>query len=148
LAPGTQIYQKYYASCLDALENGIHPEPGLPVTLLLTGSVYKNCSVENIKNGKTSCHVGWSVFERCRVKLDRQFALWLRGPSGIQGCQIFLGITYQNKKNVPNNRKIYQKATKCTNILNCKTQIGIFCLKICHLATLAVSVFANIRRKN
>jgi hypothetical protein len=33
-----------------------------------------------------------------------------------QGCQIFLGATYQNGKNIPNNHKIYHitiKYTKC-----------------------------------
>jgi hypothetical protein len=29
-----------------------------------------------------------------------------------QGCQIFLGTANQNGKNVPNNHKIYQMATK------------------------------------
>jgi hypothetical protein len=31
---------------------------------------------------------------------------------GMQGCQIFLGTTYQNEKNIPNNRKI----SKCLKI--------------------------------
>jgi hypothetical protein len=31
-----------------------------------------------------------------------------------QGCQIFLGTTYQNRKNTPNNHKISQRATKYT----------------------------------
>jgi hypothetical protein len=29
-----------------------------------------------------------------------------------QGCQIFLGKTYQNGKNLPNDHKIYQMTTK------------------------------------
>jgi hypothetical protein len=29
-----------------------------------------------------------------------------------QGCQIFLGTTYQNGENVPNNYEIYQIAVK------------------------------------
>jgi hypothetical protein len=29
----------------------------------------------------------------------------------VQGCQIFLGTTYQNGKNVPNNHKIDQIVT-------------------------------------
>jgi hypothetical protein len=32
----------------------------------------------------------------------------------VQGCQIFLGTTYQNGKNIPNGHKIYQMATKYT----------------------------------
>ncbi len=57
---GTPIYAKSYASCLDALVSGqIHPEPGSPVQILLTGNVMKNCSVENIRSGKKSCPVGW-----------------------------------------------------------------------------------------
>jgi hypothetical protein len=32
------------------------------------------------------------------------------GP--FQGCQIFLGTTYQNGKNIPKNHKIYQMATE------------------------------------
>jgi hypothetical protein len=66
----------------------------------------------------------------------------------------FFGATYQNGKNVPNNKKIYQIATNYTSLpynrpnghikyqirplqdpLKC-TQIRIFGLKICHLATL------------
>jgi hypothetical protein len=31
-----------------------------------------------------------------------------------QGSQIFLGAAYQNGKNIPNGRKIYQMATKYT----------------------------------
>jgi hypothetical protein len=32
----------------------------------------------------------------------------------LQGCQIFLGTWYQNRKNVPNGHKMYQMDTKCT----------------------------------
>jgi hypothetical protein len=32
----------------------------------------------------------------------------------VQGCQIFLGTTYQNVKNIPNNHKIFKMATKYT----------------------------------
>jgi hypothetical protein len=71
-----------------------------------------------------------------------------------QCCQIFLGAAYQNRKNVPNNYKMYQIAIKYTkwlqNLPNGRkiyqnhpsqdppkfTQIWIFGLKICHLATL------------
>jgi hypothetical protein len=71
-----------------------------------------------------------------------------------QGCQIFLGPTYQNWKNIPNNPNICQMATKYTNghrmdqmaikytkICHCKSlrnlpKIMIFGFKICHLATL------------
>jgi hypothetical protein len=78
----------------------------------------------------------------------------------VQGCQIFLGTTYQHGKNLPNNHKIYQitikyvcqmaayvcnapncrkidqMAVKYANIFHCKgppkfTQIWIFGLKIC-----------------
>jgi hypothetical protein len=37
-----------------------------------------------------------------------------------QGCQIFLGTTYQNGENVPKNKKNYQMVTKYTNIAYCK----------------------------
>jgi hypothetical protein len=76
-----------------------------------------------------------------------------------QGCQIFLGTTYQKGENIPNNlryskwlqnipnsRKINQMTVKWTkwplsikytNIYPPKfTQIGIFVLKICRLANL------------
>jgi hypothetical protein len=72
-----------------------------------------------------------------------------------QGCQIFLGTTYQNRKNIPNNHtewpqnitngcKTDQTALKFTNIFRCKTlqnlpKLGFFCLKICHPATLNYS---------
>jgi hypothetical protein len=69
-----------------------------------------------------------------------------RSPCSKQGCQIFLGTTYQNGKNLldkhksyqnghkicrPNGHKIYETAFNITNILHCKTppkftQIGIF----------------------
>jgi hypothetical protein len=63
-----------------------------------------------------------------------------------QDCQIFLGKKYQNGENIPNDRKIYQIAIKYTNIFIPRPskicpniiQIGIFGLKIYHLATLIV----------
>jgi hypothetical protein len=33
-------------------------------------------------------------------------------PVQVNGCQIFPGTTYQNGKNILNNHKIYQMATK------------------------------------
>jgi hypothetical protein len=33
-----------------------------------------------------------------------------------QGCQIFLGATYQNAKNIPYDLKIYQTGIKYTNL--------------------------------
>jgi hypothetical protein len=68
--------------------------------------------------------------------------------SGIQGCQIFLGKYYPNRKkctkwsyNIPNVCKIFQMAIKYINIFQSRgppkfTQIGIFGLKRNHLATL------------
>jgi hypothetical protein len=35
-----------------------------------------------------------------------------------QGCHIFLGIIYQNGKNIPNGHKMYQMAIKYTNIFH------------------------------
>jgi hypothetical protein len=32
----------------------------------------------------------------------------------MQGCQIFIGTTYQNRKNIPNDQKLYEIATKYT----------------------------------
>jgi hypothetical protein len=32
----------------------------------------------------------------------------------VQGCQIYLGTTYQNGKNIPNDHKMYQMAVKYT----------------------------------
>jgi hypothetical protein len=75
------------------------------------------------------------------------------GPPPLQGCQIFLGTKYQNKKNIPNDYKIYQIATKIPNVSKIDetnitytntyqlqeptqfTQIRIFGSKINHLAT-------------
>jgi hypothetical protein len=74
-----------------------------------------------------------------------------------QGCQIFLGTTYQNGENIQNDYKIYQMAIKYfqwqLNRPNARkiyqdfilqdqpkfTQIGIFGLKTNHLATLLSS---------
>jgi hypothetical protein len=70
-----------------------------------------------------------------------------------QGCQIFRGTIYQNGENIPNDHKIYQSALKYTKwpengpnghkIYKHRqlqdppkfTQIGIFGLKVYHLAT-------------
>jgi hypothetical protein len=40
-------------------------------------------------------------------------------------CQIFVGKTYQNGKNIPNHHKIYQKATKYSK---CPQNIPTFCI--------------------
>jgi hypothetical protein len=34
-----------------------------------------------------------------------------------QGCQIFLGATYQMAMNIPNDSKIFRMATKYNNIV-------------------------------
>jgi hypothetical protein len=47
-----------------------------------------------------------------------------------QCCQIFLGAAYQNRKNVPNNHKIYQMVTKYTEWLYNRPK----CRKISSLA--------------
>jgi hypothetical protein len=77
-----------------------------------------------------------------------------RRPNRRQGCQIFLVITYQNGKNIPQNilvnghnmyemavHKIEQLDKIFFNFFSMQdtpkfTQIGISGLKICHLATL------------
>jgi hypothetical protein len=78
-----------------------------------------------------------------------------RRASVTQGCQIFLGKTYQNGNYVPNRRKTYQIVVKYSkgpqNIPKLPrpskiypsfqsppkyTQIRISCMKIYHLATL------------
>jgi hypothetical protein len=41
-----------------------------------------------------------------------RFSFCLVGGRQQQGCQIFLGTTYQNGKNVLNNHKIFKTATK------------------------------------
>jgi hypothetical protein len=72
----------------------------------------------------------------------QSFLLFLLPPPA-QGCQIFLGKTYQNVKNIPNNLKIYHCKT-----LQKYTQIGILGLKMCNLATLLhprFTFWANFR---
>jgi hypothetical protein len=77
--------------------------------------------------------------------------LFEQSNQGNQGCHIFIGTTYQNGKNIPNNHKIYQIATKIpiTNghkiyqylplhDLSKFTKIGDCVLKICHLATMMI----------
>jgi hypothetical protein len=54
-----------------------------------------------------------------RNKLCKFSSIWLAIPRhnfaiGKQGCQIFLGTTYPNGKNIPNNHKIYPMATNYT----------------------------------
>jgi hypothetical protein len=71
-----------------------------------------------------------------------------------QGCQIFRGTIYQNGENIPNDHKVHQSSINCTkwpeNLPNDNkiyqtlpwqeppkfAKIGIFGLKINHLATL------------
>jgi hypothetical protein len=67
-----------------------------------------------------------------------------------QGCQIFLGKTYQNVEKLPNCNKtilsgckIFQMATKYTNIFYFKgpptyAKIWFFGLEMYHLATLVL----------
>jgi hypothetical protein len=89
-----------------------------------------------------------------RDQLNSRFFI---APSQVQGCQIFLGARYQNRKNVPNEHTIYQmviKYSKCPlNVPNGHkifqhfhirdpeifSQIGIFGLKTNHLATLVTT---------
>jgi hypothetical protein len=73
-----------------------------------------------------------------------------RKTGGQQGCQIFLGTTYQIGKifqitilygHIRNGGKIDKMSIQYTNIFHRKAlqklpQNGIFVLKICHLATL------------
>jgi hypothetical protein len=75
----------------------------------------------------------------------------------LQGCQIFIATIHQKGKNmpklqqnvpkghkvgIPNGCKLFQMALKCTSIFHSKalqsmhTQIGIFGLKIYHMATI------------
>jgi hypothetical protein len=75
-------------------------------------------------------------------------------PAFIQGCQIFHGALYQNRKKLPNEQKMYQMVIRYPKFprnnpnlhkafLNRRplkiTQIGIFGLKNNHLATLLSS---------
>jgi hypothetical protein len=78
--------------------------------------------------------------------------IWLSKPSKIggadQGCRTFLVQHTETGKNtainygihIPDGNKIYQMASKETNIYHCKTLQNLpklfFFLKICHLATL------------
>jgi hypothetical protein len=49
----------------------------------------------------------------------------------MQGCQIFLGTTYQNGKNTPNDHKMHQTAVKCTNktLQNLPKMFWVWCKK-------------------
>jgi hypothetical protein len=64
-----------------------------------------------------------------------------------QGCQIYIGATYQNGKNLPNDHKICKidpMAIKYTNIIptfSIARHSKIFGLKICDLATLRETRF-------
>ena len=54
------MFQNSYPSCFAAFEAGsVKPEPGKPVTILLTTNQTVNCSMENIEGGTTSCPDGW-----------------------------------------------------------------------------------------
>jgi hypothetical protein len=53
-----------------------------------------------------------------------RYLISLRRWKGLQGCQIFLGKTYQNGKKYTNGHKlhkIYQMAIKYTNNIHCNT---------------------------
>jgi hypothetical protein len=59
-----------------------------------------------------------------KLDFERQPAFQIAASNGFvenvriagsdQGCQIFLGSTYQNGKNIPNGHKIYLKAVTYT----------------------------------
>jgi hypothetical protein len=44
----------------------------------------------------------------------RQLKLW--SHSALQGCEIFLGTTYQNGKNMPNYHTVYQTVKEHPNM--------------------------------
>jgi hypothetical protein len=113
------------------------------------------------KLAKSCCPI--FAAEICHGFRVSEYSLWrqknFRWIFRGQGCQIFRGTMYQNVENIPNDHKIYQSATKYVCIQSglkmdqmaiCKiyqhlplqyprkfTQIGIFGLKIYHLATLS-----------
>jgi hypothetical protein len=47
-----------------------------------------------------------------RIFLESNFSASFKKQFQGQGCQIFLGTTYQNGKNIPNNNKTYQMSKK------------------------------------
>jgi hypothetical protein len=56
----------------------------------------------------------------CNVSNDNRFCInFLSSPRPVfccapdQGCQIFIGITYQHEKNLPNDHKTYQMEANC-----------------------------------
>jgi hypothetical protein len=56
---------------------------------------------------------------------------------------MFLGTRYQNQKNVPNQYQMYQTVINVPKCPQKCTQLGIFGLKINHLATLVLILFGN-----
>jgi hypothetical protein len=53
--------------------------------------------------------------KKLRFQIEERSLSRLLNPWLVnQGCQIFLGTTYQNGKNIPNNHKIYLMDTKFT----------------------------------
>jgi hypothetical protein len=58
-------------------------------------------------NGKNEC---WKTFSPLFFCFGRLYVILSKASREKQGCQIFLGTTYQNGKNIPNDHKIYQMA--------------------------------------
>jgi hypothetical protein len=54
------------------------------------------------------------TFSMNQVFFGNRCILPLASRTYLKVCQIFLGTTYQNGGNVPNDHKMYQKATKYT----------------------------------
>ena len=53
-------FNKSYNSCYEAFKSGgINPEPGSPVTILLTSGSVVQCAMENIEEGNLTCPEGW-----------------------------------------------------------------------------------------
>jgi gamma-glutamyltranspeptidase len=56
-------------------------------------------------------------FVHSRIEPNKKYLTSLSPVFALhQGCQIFLGTTNQNGKNIPNDHKIYQLATKYTKM--------------------------------
>ena len=53
-------FRQTFKSCREAFSRGgVVPEFGKPVTIVLTDNSTVACSAENVRNGSTSCPVGW-----------------------------------------------------------------------------------------
>jgi hypothetical protein len=72
--------------------------------------------LEKIFQSESSLSADVFKCQQSKLKLFSKSSIMKTGKRTFrQGCQIFLGTTYQNGKNIPNDHKMYQMDPKCSS---------------------------------